>query len=541
LRNSRISPLDLFVLVFCLSAVPALWIGYDFKLGLPALIAVLGGGFVYLQTVLLARDRKWWRRVAGGFIVVGAVIALYFITQAGRLEYAEKVEFITRLSAGLSSFFPAFTIWKPQTNGIATFLEALLFLCIPFILQGKTIRNKMFWGLTGGLVALALLLSASRGAWLAIFTAAALWVSLYWRPLRWILVVAAVVVIGVSIYVFSLGSLTVIERLPLIGQIFYRPDRFDVIRNSWLLALDLPFTGIGLGDHFSLVYSRYQLLYPHIIHDYAHNFPLTVWLQQGFFGIITWIGVVTSALVTLRMPERSFPHLEIQSAWFGLLAFLLHGLVDARMAEDYWCWLPFFVLLGLLSARSRFYSSRINMVQRWMPWGAITLFLIIFSVSRNINAVFLTNRAALAQQRADLAPDLSDEERISLREQARSGFLAAQHLDMSQRGANQRLGIIALETHDFNNAVQFFSLAEQTGPVPAGVYRGLGLAYTLQGELTEGWKYLTGQYDIVNELNYWGWYYATNDQAERSKFAYRQSLQLDPDQPAIQSLAESFR
>jgi hypothetical protein len=46
------------------------------------------------------------------------------------------------------------------------------------------------------------------------------------------------------------------------------------------------------------------------------------------------------------------------------------------------------------------------------------------------------------------------------------------------------------------------------------------------------------QIDIVNELNYWGWYFGTLGQPDASKYAYRQSLRIQPDQPNIRPHAD---
>jgi O-antigen ligase len=534
---------DVFSILFTLSAIPALWMGYNWVLGIPTLIALVGGCLVYGLVSRLAVKESWWRKIAAGIVVIGCLIAVYFITQAGRLEYDEKVGVIFRLSTWISAFFPTLSFWKPQPNSIGSFLEGLIFLCIPLSLGRLTAAEKWLWRGSFFIIALALLLSASRGAWLAVLTAGSLWIALHWRPLRWIMVLAAAAALGLGVWVLASGSLDGLNEIPLLSGVlnafFNRPDRFEVIWNSLLLVSDYRFTGIGLGGQFGLVYSRFQLYMPHVFLTYAHNLFLQVWLEQGLLGITAWIGLVTATLIKLRLPAASPRRYQQQAAWVGLAAVLLHGSVDARMYVDLWCWLPFFVLVGLLAAvpAAEEQAEPVLLQNKWLPLGISLIFLFLI-IAMKPAAAGNTNLGALYQLRADLAPGLRAEQKARYLQQANSSYRRALNLAPDQRGANYRLGLIALENLEFREAVGFLERARHPDTGHIGVDKALGLAYTFSGRITEGHPLLLNRIDIVNELNYWGWYFGTIGQQDASKYAYRQSLRIQPDQPNIRSLAD---
>jgi O-antigen ligase len=535
----KFSGLDILVLLFTLSALPALWVGYDSLLGLPTLIALFGCCLIYFTVSRLGVSERGWRALAGGLVVFGAVIAVYFITQAGRLDYDDKFEVIFRFSGWISTVFPAVPFWKPQTNSIGTFLEGVLFLCVTLSIDAAGRLEKWTWRGVGLVLGLALILCSSRGAWLAVLAAAALWIALRWRPMRWLLVAGAVFGSSLVIWVLARGSLNAVNEIPflprLVTLLFNRPDRFAVIWNSLILARDFPYTGIGLGDQFSLVYSRYQMILPYVYLTYSHNLYLQVWLEQGLLGLTLWIGLIISVLFQLKLPAVEPRRIQLEAAWTGLAAILIHGVVDARMYADLWCWLPFFTLLGLLVAvpRVQRLPARTSRLQSWGLAGFLLVFIVL-----NPPAAFLTNLGALAQMRADLAPGLNAGQREEDLARAVDYFVGARTLTPDQVGANFRLGLIALDRHDFPGAIGYLERARRDGFRHNGLEKALGLAYTFSGRLEEGQPYLQNQVGIVDELNYWGGYFDGIQQGAVSRNAFRQSLRIQPDQPDLRRILD---
>lgn len=314
-----------------------------------------------------SENRIWALALCG--VLSGLVVAIYFVTQGGHLEYPQKLGLIGRLSQVLSRIFPPFTPFHPQRNSVAAFLEGWLPLAVAMAVGGRRWRMRAVAGACAAVLALAILLSESRGAWLALVLCPLLWWAV--RSSRNLIVTAAcgVVLIGGLVGYLALVPGASLARVPVINQtlvpLFTRPDRVDVYRGSWYLMQDFPLTGIGLGGAFAMIYSRYVLLIQVPFLTYSHNLFLQVWLNHGLLGILAfmWLIVAFGALVW-RVGRRGGA--LFQGAWLGVAAVLLHGLSDARQYADGWTLLPLFALLGLaVAAGSKSANGQISKSANW--------------------------------------------------------------------------------------------------------------------------------------------------------------------------------
>ena len=101
-------------------------------------------------------------------------MALYFVSQYSHLNYPLEDGRIARLGRATGAVTPNLVFFTPQVNSVATFLEGIFILAIALFLQARGIY-KAGWCLIIGLIAYSLLLSDSRGAWLAIAVALGIW------------------------------------------------------------------------------------------------------------------------------------------------------------------------------------------------------------------------------------------------------------------------------------------------------------------------------------------------------------------------------
>jgi len=293
----KLAALDLPVALFLLSALLGLWPAYDRSLCWNTLGVLIAGFWLYVLISRMAVSRRWWRIVAASTVVVSALLSLYFVTQYAHFGYPEKVGTITRLGALIDGIVPPAVVWTPVENSVATFLEGGLFLAVALVLAERRcppVCGRRIVAAVGiGLIALALLMSAARGAWLAVLAASLLWLSLHWRPARMLLLGGAILGLGLATYVIVEGDIAALESVPVANRIlvplFLRPDRLDIYRNSVYLIQDFPLTGIGLGGQFAMVLSRYALLIQVPFLTYSHNLYLEIWLQHGLLGAVTWL------------------------------------------------------------------------------------------------------------------------------------------------------------------------------------------------------------------------------------------------------------
>ena len=543
-RGFRLTPLDLPLALLLLSAVLGVWPAYDRSLCRNTLIALAAGCLLVGLISRLAISHRWWRAVATFITLTSVLLSLYFVTQYAHFEYPEKVGAISRLGTLIAKVVPPAVIWVPVANSVATFLEGGLFLAVALVLTEK----RWTWrigGATGvGLIALALLMSASRGAWLAVLVPSALWLALHWRPARAVVLIGTVLALGLVIYVIARGDIMALGDIPIVNRtlapLFIRPDRLDVYRNSVYLIQDLALTGIGLGEQFTMVLSKYALLIQVPFLTYAHNLYLQVWLEHGLLGVIAWLWLMVALYQAARTAAKPGADLLYQSTWMGLTAIFVHGVSDARQYVDLWCWFPFFGLLGLDAAillRRAFVMppSAASKRRRWaFSAGVVGVFLVVVVVSLHpVAATWHANMGCVLQARGDLLASLSAGQRVALRQQAADRYRRAIQIDPHNRTARQRLGVMLMDESQFHDAVEHLEMAWQADPDNTTTRKALGLAYVWVGELERAKPLLQAIPDIVQELNTWGGWRITQQQIEQAINAYRTSLLLEPDQPQV--------
>lgn len=535
----RFAHYDLPLAVFLLSAVAGLLPAYDRSLSWPALAFLLGGGLVYFLVSRLGRLRIFWDTAAGLWTAVTALAGLYFITQAGHMDLGAKIGLLDGILASIARFTPRLAFWTLDGNTTATLLEGGLFLTTGLALAHRRRLPRVLLTAGTALVAVALLLTASRGAWLAAGLASLLWAGLRWKPARWLWLAAAAGLAGLALVAW-LGGLEALGRVPVAGglleALFFRPDRVEVYRNSLALIRDVPFTGIGLGGQFAMAYSRYELLLHVPFLYYAHNLYLEIWLEQGLAGICAWIGLAAAILISPLLRGSggdAGDRLRFEASWAGLAAILIHALTDARQSQALVTWLPLFLLLGLNAAllldgfpaeNPKPYRARLA---RLAPAAAAGMFLLgALAWTYPWSASVPANRAALLQHRADLSPSLSQSQREDMLADASRLFTTALSSSPSNFTAASRLGLVAFTHQDYEGAIPTVETAHALDPHHPGVRRALGLAYTFTGRLDEARPLLQGQLTIVEELQYWQWFYGTNGQVVFSANAGRMADQL---------------
>jgi O-antigen ligase len=538
-RIFRLAALDLPLALFLLSAVFGVWPAYDRSLCWSTLTTLIAGVLLYALISRLAVSRRRWRAVAAFIAFTCALLSLYFVTQYEHFGYPEKVGVISRLGAFIGKIVPPLVFWAPTANSVAAFLEGGLFLAVALVLTEK----RWAWRIGGtvgvGLIALALLMSASRGAWLAVAVTSVVWLALHWRPARAAAIVGATLALGLVIYVIARGDITALGDIPIVNQtlasMFIRPDRLEVYRNSVYLVQDFPLTGIGLGEQFAMVLSRYALLIQSPFLTYSHNLYLEVWLQQGLLGITAWLWLMTSLYQAAKTHANPDTDLVYQSTWLGLTAIFVHGISDALPYAALWCWFPFFGLLGLNAAIFLRRDPARPRGRRWaLSAGVVGLFLVAVVVSLlPVQAAWHANLGGVLQARGDLLESLDDEHKVALRQQAMDHYQRAIRIAPDNRTARQRLGLILVDEAQFQDAVEHLEAAWQADPDNTTTHKALGLAYVWAGELEKAQPQLQDVPDIVYELNIWGWWRGTQQQTEQSLNAYRMSLLLEPNQPDI--------
>jgi O-antigen ligase len=545
-KSSKLTALDLPLALFLLSAVLAVWPAYDRSLCRDTLTVLTAGFLLFLLISRLAISHRGWHIVAASLVSASVLLSLYFVTQYAHFEYPPKVGAIDRLGALVGRIIPSAVIWVPVPNSVATFLEGGLFLAVALVLAEKRWTWRVAGVIGAGLITLALLMSASRGAWMAVLVTSVLWLALYRRAARALAIGGAVLALGLAIIVITQHDVSVLGRIPIIDRtlapLLIRPDRLDVYRNSIYLIQDFPLTGIGLGEQFAMVHSKYALLIPYPFLTYSHNLYLEIWLEHGLPGAVAWLWLLVALYQAARTHAKPGADFLFQSTWLGLTAILVHGISDARQYVDLWCWFPFFGLLGLNGAILLRRSSEARRGRsRLFPAAVVGAFLVVVAVGlQPLVATWHANIGCVLQARGDLLASLNDGQRDALRKEAANRYRRAIQVDPHDRTARQRLGVILMDENRFDGAVEHLQMAWQTDPDNTTTHKALGLAYVWVGELERAKPLLQDVPDIVAELNTWAWWRNTQGQMEQAANAYRASLLLEPEQPGVRDRLEQL-
>jgi O-antigen ligase len=556
---TRRTPLDVPILLFLLSALAGLWPSYDLALSLPPFLTIGGGIVLYYLLVNNCTTEHSRHILSTGSLLLGLAVSAYFIIQPGH--------------PSMDRILPEAWAFQLHPNSVATFLEGMIPLALAISIGEKRLWLRAFYGFCAVTFAPVLLMTASRGAWVALALCGVIWLCTRFHRIGMLFAVALPISVAVPGAYLIFNNDASLNSIPIVGTtlvpLFARPDRLEVYRNSLCLIRDFPLTGIGLGDVFAMVYSRYALLIPVPFLSYSHNLFLEIWLDQGLLGILSFLSLIVAFYLFVRrvlnrLPKPALSLVEeieeralsagFQGCWLGVTATLIHGLFDARQYADSWTLPMLFVLLGLAvgtglsiiqtgrNAPSYHTISGSEHLPRRLRAEHLAVFFILaltclslgFVLYKPLLAVVHANLGSVYQARGELAPNLTDSERQLYLHLAKAHYNKALSCAPGNHTARQRLGRLAVEASRYEEGVVHLEVAHQAAPSSFASRKALGLAYVWVGRLDEAEPLLRGVKDIVQELNTWAWWRSSRGEDRLAINAYRMSLRLEPEQAAIQ-------
>jgi putative inorganic carbon (HCO3(-)) transporter len=530
--------LDLPLLFFLSSAFIGAWVAYDRSLSWSLLATLVGSVVLYLAIAWPGFGETGLRRLAWAVLLVQCALALYFVTQFNHLGYPVKMGIISRLGELTGGPFPAFARFYPHPNALATFVEGGLPLAAGLGLSARERWGRLAAGLSFLLLGYGLLLTASRGAWVATAACAGLTLVVWGgRRLPRGRQVMGLLVLIVLAAVAGAGVMVVgPDRVPGLSSALGRgADRAELYTNSLHLIRDYPLLGIGLGDTFALIYSKYMLLIPHAYLTYAHNLPLAIWLNQGLLGLVSfgWLLVAFYGLVIGRA-RRGQGSPPFWGAVLGVTAMVLHGLTDApQYADSRWVMPLFYALLGLSVAMAPppLPAARpLRSNPRRVAFVALAVVALSVGGAFLLADTFYANLGAIQQARADLAPDLDDKARQQALEQATHYYQRALELRSEQPVAHWRLGLIALNADHFSQAITHLEVARAALPGHRGVHKALGYAYLWDGQIERAATLLSTLAEVPQELDTWSWWRGEQGQEQLADYARQLRSRLNGNQ-----------
>lgn len=349
-KNLELRPVPLagYILVFAFTMVLGTLNSFTFIKSAQILFLHLAFMLFYFVAFQILDSPKKWHAAMTGFLLVSGLVALYGIYQnfAGVSSTASWVdeEMFQNIKVRVYSTFD-------NPNVLGEYLVLMIPLALAVIWRKETYGQKTLYTALLAALGLCLIFTWSRGAWLGIFFAAALFLLIMDK--RWWLLA----VVGLFLVPMFLGSGSAIaQRLLSIGNTADTSTayRVSIWQASLSMLRDFGLAGIGQGSEaFAMIYPKYALAGAnYALH--AHNLFLQLWIETGLCGLLSFLALIIAfmkqsiSLVCYRGRTTVLGAASIAFAT-GIAGFLLQGLTD-NVWYNYKMVLLFWIVLAFASA-----------------------------------------------------------------------------------------------------------------------------------------------------------------------------------------------
>lgn len=375
-------------------------------------------------------------------------------------------------------------------NTLGGFLALMMPLSWYLALISKSIRQRSFWLVCSALIFAVIVLTRSRGVWIAgvlgscIFGVSA-FASLRAIRGRYIIKYGAtlfVIVTFLTVMTFKDKEVSVFQRASDLMN--GKSESFQQRALIWKVTAEIakakPITGHGLGS-FSMNYLDYlsftlsdkgnkDLAKYAINVKEAHNDYLQMIAELGFTGLTLWVFfliVATGLLIKTIVDTKKWIELRLRACAVlsSLVVFLVLGMVSFPLQVIGIA--PFFWLLLGLGLNM---SDRLGSDKR-IPdktWGRVRIFIILLSLGTGLtfasrllyaDRLFLLGRSALALNDSSAASDMLERAASCRPWDGRLRFYYG--ISLSQDGwADFALDEMAASTRSFSDIRQWINMAQ---------------------------------------------------------------------------------
>ncbi len=348
--------LDFFVALFAVMTGFAGIVSMSSGSIMPALLFVcLISGYFMVSCCI--RSAEWIYRIILSTVTSAMIVSLYGIVQYAFGTFGANAWLDSDLFEGIAGRAVA-TLENP--NMLGEYLVLILPMALALLLV-KDGGNKKYSFMCTATMAMCLLLTWSRGAWLGFMFAVVVFLLIWSKRSMWIF---AAGILSLPILPFILPD-SIINRFTSIGNMADSSTsyRVSIWRGAVHMLRDNLFGGIGVGESaWYEVYPDYTL--PGIeAAPHSHNLFIQIALEQGIFGLIVFL-IILFLLIRIsfnlfaRMVKKSDSitevyryntRLMIAGPLCGLAGVLLQGLTDYSW-YNYRVYLIFWLVLGLIPA-----------------------------------------------------------------------------------------------------------------------------------------------------------------------------------------------
>ena len=299
-------------------------------------------GLILVNAITTPRRALW---VAGGLAVGGAI--------AGVANAAVVLNALRHHAYDIVNT-PPVVIYN-TANAVALYLVPLIAIAGAVALHWKGNRERLLAATFAGVGAVCVLLSFSRGGYLALAAVAAgLALSHRWR---WFLVAGGVVV-GVVLMQIPVLASRVRTDVDLSNPHNTLVGRFHLWSVTLQMLRDHPVFGAGLSG-FSTTIGPYWNPTNIDRFTYPHNIVLNFWTETGILGVLAFGWILVAGFVCAwrgwRKADSDWKVIHL-GVLLALVAIVVHGLVDVPywkndLSLEFWALLSLTLAATVLAAR----------------------------------------------------------------------------------------------------------------------------------------------------------------------------------------------
>jgi hypothetical protein len=538
MRPFQKTKLDVFVLLFLITAVIGYWASYDPEAAWGKLWRLLIAVLLYYALCAQPKENLGW--VSLVFFLVGVGVSLQFFLTYDFIHAPRKLDIVNVIGRWIAESRPSSGWTSPHPNYVA----GIAAISIPFgiypILELANKKQKSiitFGGIFIGLLILlfTIFMATSRGIWMAILAAAGVW--LMWRiapmvRINFQLAKGAWFPSAVLIYLCLIAILLYAGPANLSGSIsddsYGTGTRAELAERGLSLLRDFPITGGGL-DSFPGLYSHYILGIPFFNVPNSHNTFLDVAIEQGIAGglafLIIYLASVWFAARGVIQSQTRELQLFNQMILFALVIAVVHGLVDDYLYNGNGAMLAFFLAgVSVMPKHDEKPAAR-PASKRWDRQTVILITLIGISLTallflNRIFSVWYANLGAVQMAKTELAdfPNAGWHgiEIVPLLQQADASLHSSLKSDPESLTANHRLGLVSMLHQDFSQAVAYLEVAHQQAIHHRGITKALGYCYVWLGEWDKAQALLTDIPEAKEELDVYTWWWENQGRKDLS-------------------------
>ncbi|MDR2167423.1 MAG: O-antigen ligase family protein [Clostridiales bacterium] len=315
--------IDVFVLVFAALIAYGLVISYNIASSAPVAVVYILFVLFYFVVKNTINTKAKLMGLAATIATSGALVALYGIWQRATGNFVMTQAWLDEDIFGTATVRIYSTLDNP--NVLGGYLILITILAFAMIYYYKDYIHKFFALGIFGVAGLCMVLTHSRGAWLGLIFAAAIFALMRDRRL---------VFFGIAALIAApfLIPPEILYRFLSIGDLADTSTSYRL--SIWMGAIDMlrVFWPIGIGqgvENFNFIYNMYA--FSAVFTQHSHNLYLQIMIYWGISGIILFLLIMGGFFKGLfQTAARAGPSLKTLAAAIaaGMAGFLLKGLTD---------------------------------------------------------------------------------------------------------------------------------------------------------------------------------------------------------------------